>query len=513
MSTDLIARGLALRAAGSSRSVNTQALAQAIRAWGTMPAPSHRLAPSDLSVATLGAAGAGSTINQQAAGGATVPRFDSRLTYVAGPTRQAGPTSPLNGFAISRNGYYGASNAQGDPYVGTQFHGFEFVHTGTQIEFPVVGNGPNVAFNVRLLVDDIVAATTFVPSGTGSLYFIKYVFPVSRARRLRIETFSVPTNGVNVANPAEISSVGRSYPLVTIIGDNFVEPVGTDFPATGQAALAGRILGLRVATAGVAGSGLISTGGNNPAGFAKVNFCDPVRMTDLTMAGVLDAQTGGALSPALGVVMASLNDSSSLGFASVAGAISFEDAISRQTFKLIDAWRTANPGKPLVFFGPTWPNANPTLDIFRQRDAIQRAVQGAGGAASNLWFVDRLGPAAILRQGAVDTVATTGTTTSGSATLTSLASTSGVAAQTGVSGPGIPDGAVVLTVVSATSVTLSHPCTASGTAVAIRFRKSQAALYASLAGGDPVNPSLAGHELDALWIAGELRRLILTEFQ
>lgn len=512
MSADLIARGLASRAAASARSPNTQALIQAIRNWGTLPAPSHRLVSADLPVVTVGAAGAASTINAQGSGGATVPRFDARLTYVAGPTRQAGPVFPLNGFVVSRNGFYGANNALGDPLFGTQFHGFEFVHTGTQFEIPVTGHGPAVPYNLRLLVDDAVAATALVPSGTGSVYFVKFVFANSRARRIRVETFSVPTNGVNVVSAAEVSSVGRAYPLVTIMGDSFVEPTGTDFAANGEAALAARLLGLRAAVAGVGGTGLINAVGNNTAGFPKVNFCDPVRMTDLTMAGVIDAQTGTAASPALGVVMASVNDGSALGFASVAGATSFEDAITRQVFKLIDSWRSANPGKPLVFIGPTWPNSGPPLDVFRQRDAVQRAVQGVGGARSNVWFVDRLGPSAILRQGSIDTLATTGTTTSGSATLTALASTAGVAVQSGVSGPGIPDGAVVLTVVSATSVTLSHPCTATGTAVAIRFRNSQSALYTSLLAGDVTHPSTAGHEYDALWIASELRRLILNEF-
>lgn len=512
MSVDLIARSLASRATAVGRSANTQALIQAIRNWGTLPAPGYRLAAADVPSVTVGAAGAASTINSQTAGGATVPRFDSRLTYIAGPARQAGAVYPLNGFAVSRNGYYGAANAQGDPVFGTQLHGYEFHHTGSQFEVPVTGHGPNVPFNLRLLVDDAVAATALVPSGTGSLYFVKFVFGASRTRRIRVETFSVPTNGVNVASPAEVTSVSRAYPLITIMGDSFVEPTGSDFSATGEAAIAARVLGLRAATAGVGGTGFINTGGNNSAGFAKVNFCDPVRMTDLTMVGVIDAQTNSGLSPALGLVMAGVNDGSSLGFASVAGASSFEDAIARQAFKLIDAWRSANPGKPLVFFGPTWPNATPTLDTFRIRDAIQRAVLGGGGWRSNLWFVDRLGPSALLRHGQVDSLATTGTTTSGSTGLTALASTTGIVVQSAVSGPGIPDGAVVLAISSASSVTLSHPCTATAAAVQIRFRNSQSALYTSLASGDTTHPSPAGHEYDGLWIASELRRLILTEF-
>jgi hypothetical protein len=510
MSADIIARGLANRAA--PKSANTLALIAAIRAWGCLPAPSYRLAPADVPSVALGVAGAASTINAQGAGGASVARFDPKLSYVAGPVRSAGTAFPLSGYAISRCGYYGAANALGDPLFGTLYHAYEFLHTGTQFELPITGHGAAATYNVRLLVDDAVAATQAAPSGNGNLYFLKFTFGSSRTRRIRVETYGVPTNGVNVANAAEIAPVGRAYPLVTIMGDSFVEGTGANFAANGEGALLARLLGLRGAVAGVGGSGLINSGGNNSAGFAKVNFAETTRMTDLTMAGVIDAASGSALSPALGVVMATLNDSSVSGFAAVSGATSFEDAILRQTLKLVDAWRTANPGKPLVLFGPTWPSATPLLDIYRNRDAVQRAALAAGGPAGGVWFVDRLGPGAVLRQGAIDYLGTTGTTTSGSATLTALASTSGISAQSGVSGPGIPDGATVLTVVSASSVTLSHTCTASGAGVAIQFRNSQAGHYTSLISGDTTHPSPAGHEFDALWMAAELRRLILNEF-
>jgi hypothetical protein len=501
MSVDIIARGLASKAA--PKSANTLALIAAIRAWGCLPAPSHRLNANDIPAVTLGTAGAG---------GASVARFDPKLSYVAGPVRSAGTTYPLSGYSVSRGGYYGAANAQNDPLFGTLYHAFEFVHTGTQFELPITGHGASGAYNVRLLVDDAVAATTAAPSGNGNLYFLKYVFAASRARRIRVETFGVPTNGVNVVSAAEVSPVGRAYPLVTIVGDSFVEGTGANFSANGEGALLARLLGLRGAVAGVGGAGLIAAGGNNTTGFPKVNFAETTRLTDLTMAGVIDAASGTGLSPALGVVMASVNDGSANGFASVSGATSFEDAVTRQALKLIDAWRTANPGKPLVWFGPTWTSANPVPDLFRQRDAIQRAVQATGGAAANLWFIDRLSPGAALRHGGIDYLGTTGTTTSGNATLTALASTTGVIVQSGASGPGIPDGAVVLTVNSATSVTLSHACTASAAGVAVQFRNNQAGLYTSLASGDVTHPSTAGHEYDALWMAAELRRLILTEF-
>lgn len=510
MSVDIIARGLANKAA--PKSANTLTLIAAIRTWGCLPAPSHRLAPADLPAVTLGTAGAASTINAQGAGGSSVTRFDSKLSYVAGPVRSAGTGYPLNGYAVSRGGYYGAANALGDPLFGTLYHAFEFVHTGTQFELPITGHGASGAYNVRVLVDDAVAATTAAPSGNGNLYFLKFVFGSSRARRIRVETFGVPTNGINVASAAEVSSVGRAYPVITIVGDSFVEGAGANFSANGEGALLARLLGLRGAVAGVGGTGLIAAGGNNTSGFSKVNFAETTRLTDLTMAGVIDAASGAGLPPALGVAMASVNDGSANGFASVSGATSFDDAVTRQTLKLIDAWRSANPGKPLVLFGPTWTSAAPVLDIFRLRDGIQRAVQVGGGVSANLWFIDRLAPGSALRHGGIDYLATTGSTTSGSATLTALASTTGVTPQSGVSGSGIPDGAVVLTVNSATSVTLSHACTASAAGVAVQFRNNQAGLYTSLAAGDVTHPSAAGHEFDALWMAAELRCLILTEF-
>ena len=100
-----------------------------------------------------------------------------------------------------------------------------------------------------------------VPSGNGNLYFVRFVFGASRARRIRIETASVPTNGINVASASEVSSVARAYPLVTIMGDSFVEAAGADFSANGEAALAARLLGLRGAEAQV--------------GAARLTFANP----------------------------------------------------------------------------------------------------------------------------------------------------------------------------------------------------------------------------------------------
>lgn len=64
----------------------------------------------------------------------------------------------------------------------------------------------------------------------------------------------------------------------------------------------------------------------------------------------------------------------------------------------------------------------------------------------------------------------TGNTTSGSAIITNISSTSGLAAvKWGVSGTGIPNYANIVTVDSSTQITMDRPATATGTAVALTF--------------------------------------------
>ena len=229
-----------------------------------------------------------------------------------------------------------------------------------------------------------------------------------------------------------------------MIGDSFVEPTGVSLGALGEAAVMGRALGCNTAVAGVGGSGLLVTGGNNTAGFAKTTWQNPTRLLDLTLSGVVSDQTGAAVSPSLGVVMLSLNDpGTSAGWG---GAPTAQEAVAKACWVLIDAWIAANQGRPLVFFGPTWPNESPTLDAYRVRDGAMEAC--AGAATRNVWFIDRLGPGALLRKGA-----------------------------SGATGAG-----------------------------------TQAELYTSNQFGDTTHPNQAGHQLDGLWMAAQLRRLILTEF-
>lgn len=76
-----------------------------------------------------------------------------------------------------------------------------------------------------------------------------------------------------------------------------------------------------------------------------------------------------------------------------------------------------------------------------------------------------------------DQLVTTGTTTSGSPIITGIPSTTGLVALTwGVTGTGVPTPANILTVDSATQVTMDVNATASGTAVALTFTQLQYAL-------------------------------------
>jgi hypothetical protein len=222
---------------------------------------------------------------------------------------------------------------------------------------------------------------------------------------------------------------------------------------------------------------------------------------------VTDALSGAAAAPALGVVCLSINDTD-LPSSLWNGAATYQAAIAKALFTLIDAWIAANPGKPLVVFGPTWTMGTPGPALYLMRDGAQEACWGH--AANNVWFIDRLAPTPILREGARVFLSTTGTTTNGSAVVTAMASQTGLVTGAPISGAGIPAGASVKSIDSGTQITLSHNATASASGVALVTRNDHGALY-SFAPGDMTHPSQAGHNLDALWMAKELRRVILTE--
>lgn len=78
----------------------------------------------------------------------------------------------------------------------------------------------------------------------------------------------------------------------------------------------------------------------------------------------------------------------------------------------------------------------------------------------------------------VNTVAsqTTGNTVNGSVSITGIPSTAGLSSRFAVSGPGIPPFAQIVSVDSATQVTINMPLQATGTAVALSFAQVQYAL-------------------------------------
>jgi hypothetical protein len=78
----------------------------------------------------------------------------------------------------------------------------------------------------------------------------------------------------------------------------------------------------------------------------------------------------------------------------------------------------------------------------------------------------------------VTTVATTSTgdTTDGSTVITNIPDTTGITTDYGVSGDGIPSWAQIVSVDSATQVTIDLPCTSTGTTTALTFTKNAYAL-------------------------------------
>ena len=488
MSADFAARGLAL---GARKSQNTRALIDAIRTQGFYPQPLTRCPANDIPAVTLGAAGAASALNGRAQGNPLLLLSDARIKWLAGPATLDG-----SGAWLPRGAWYGAGRA-------SQYASFEFSHTGSDLELCVVGSFASASANIRVLVNDRIAALTTVPFNTGSYYYLRLTFPASTTRRIRIESAGGKLRGINVANTNEVAATGRSYPCIALLGDSFPEATGASPMMDGEGAAVIRALGGNAIIGAVGGTGLL-----NPGTGGKVAWTDSTRLTDLTMNGVSDT-LGQAVAPQLGIVMASINDQSAPS-AWWNGAANFEAAIAKAAYTVIDAWFTANPGKPLVWFGPTWTTGNPPLDVYRIRDAVRDACWGYAG--SNVWFLDRLDAAPVLRGGARSSTATTGTTTSASAVVTALASTAGIVSGSDAIGASLPDGTRVLSIDSATQVTLSNAATASASGVSLTFKNDQAAHYANLQQSDGTHPDQRGHTLDALWMAQQVRRLILTEF-
>ena len=489
MSADIVARGLA---AAQARSGNSAALISAVRNNGFFPGPITRLSANDIPIVTVGAAGIGSTINANTAVSPAILATDNRIKWLSGPTIPDG-----SGTWLPRGAWYGASRA-------TQYTSIEFVHTGTTFELSCLGSFYTVTNNLRILVNDVNAGSATIPNADGAYHLVKYVFPVSATRRIRIEGAAGKFRGVNVVSTGEVATTGRNYPLISVMGDSFAEGTGAALAMDGEAVSLVRALGGNVALGAVGGTGIL-----NPGTGGKVAWTDATRVTDLTMVGAVDAAQGVSTVPALGIVMMSINDQGLAAAVWSPYGSSYQAAVNNRCWALIDAWQTANPGKPLIFFGPTWPSGDPVLDIFRIRDATQEACWGA--ARSNVWFIDRLSPLTAVRSGVNTFTSTTGTTTSASISITAIPSTTGIVQGAGIEGTGIPAGARVASIVSATAITIDPAATATGTAVALTARNTNSSLY-GFGPADGTHPGQPGHTLDALWMAKEARRLILTEF-
>ena len=489
MSADVVARGLAI---AQARSGNSATLASAVRNNGFFPGPSSRLSGNDIPTISVGAAGIGSTINANSAVGPTILATDSRIKWLSGPTSPDG-----SGTWLPRGAWYGTGRT-------TQYASIEFVHTGTAFEFSCVGSFSIATSNIRVLVNDAVAGLATVVWNDGAYHYVKFVFPASGTRRIRIEGASGKFRGINVLSSNEVTGTGRNYPLISVMGDSFAEGTGATLPMDGEAVSLVRALGGNIALGAVGGTGIL-----NPGTGGKVAWTDASRMTDLTMAGAVDSAQGVSTVPALGIVMMSVNDQGLAASVWSPFGSSYQAAVNNRCWALIDAWQTANPGKPLIFYGPTWPSGDPVLDIFRMRDATQEACWGA--ARSNVWFIDRLAPLTAVRSGANAFIATTGTTTNASTSITAIPSTTGIVQGAGIEGTGIPSGARVASIVSTTAITIDPAATATGTAAALTFRNTHSSLY-GFGPADGTHPGQLGHNLDALWMAREARRLILTEF-
>lgn len=481
----------------SAKSANTAALITALRSWGFFANQTHNTPSADIATISVGTAFANSVINGAAWFSPAIARSSNKLTWVGGPLTAQGYGSGSHTYG-ARGGYNGSA------WPGGAYNGYEFTHTGTTFDIQVSQNAGGTD-NFRVIVNGKLAGTATI-GAAGTLAYVNVSFPSSATRNIRIET-TAPIGAINVTSASEVVSIARSYPMIPVIGDSFVEGTGADnFNLAGEAQTLIKLIGGRAATAGVGQTGIL-----NDAAGAKVNWQNATRLTDLTLSGVTDPITSAAYTPAMGVVMASLNDLN-LGSTYWGGAANYLEAVRKGTLAIIAAWIAANPGKPLVVFGPTWTNGTPIPDTFRYRDGIEQACSAAGGVASNVWFIDRLNPHTALRSGTMAYSDTTGNTTNGSKVITNIPSTSGYAVGGAVSGSGIPTGSRIMSIDSGTQVTIDNDQSATATGVALKFRNDQSALYTSLSSGDTTHPSQAGHDYDAHWMARELRRLILTEF-
>ncbi|MEQ1499427.1 MAG: hypothetical protein ABL914_12290 [Novosphingobium sp.] len=480
----IAAEAAAVAAAAFAPSANTQALITAVRTYGRLPQPAWRCPANDVATITVPAAAAASTI-----AGANFATFDNeqKVRWVGGAANKNG-----GGNFFSRGAWYVGGRT-------TNYAAFEIEHTGTEFEFLLTGSAIDAFWtpNIRVWVGDRIAGTAFSPADGGARY-IKVAFPVSAARRIRVEALGGFFYLVKSAGAGDLADFTRNYPLVTVIGDSFGEGTG----ARGwdsEVIIALRNNGFNPALAAVGATGIL-----NPGTGGKVNWQHAERLSDLALNGFTDQATLADPNPAMGVIMMSINDAW-MASANWNGAAHYKDAIAKGLYTMVDHWQTHRAGKPLVVFGPTWPNESPPPDIYEMRDAGREVC----ASSANVWFIDRLGPGPVLRKGAGSQTATTGNTTVGSKVITALASTAGVVLGSRITGPGIPEGARVMSVDSAVQVTIDINATATAVGAALRFYNDQAGLYTTAT--DSTHPSEKGHLADGNWMGEQLRNLVLTK--
>lgn len=477
-------------AATGSKTANTTALISAIRTNGFFPQPSWRTAAND--VATI-----------------TVPGGDSLTSSFGGvnlaPESAVGKLNWLSGPAISASG--GSRAVRGAYLAGNpnnrsaNYMTYEFINTSDKFEHVILCGGQPLqpGVNFRVLVGGKIAGTASLPTdGTNKCVLVQ--FPTSATRTIRVEVWGGGTYGIYATSAGAVSQTGKSYPLVSIISDSFGEASGTD-PWDGEVVNLGRAIGANMNIAAIGGTGLM-----NDAAGAKTTWQNAERLKDLALNGVTDTITGAASpAPHLGIVTLSVNDNG-MGPTVWGGAANYKEAVKKAMWVLIDHWTTNCPGKPLVFFGPTWPAENPPPDMHRMEVAAREVCAGQ----SDIWYISRFGPGPILRKGTGSKTTTTGNTTSGSKIITGIASLSGVIVGSAISGTGIPTGARVASIDSGTQVTIDINCTANGTGVALIFANDMAAMHTTDA--DTTHPNADGHNLDGLWMAEQLTDLIMNKF-
>lgn len=142
-----------------------------------------------------------------------------------------------------------------------------------------------------------------------------------------------------------------------------------------------------------------------------------------------------------------------------------------QGWLLCDGRLLVRADYPALFaaIGTTYNTGGESGTQFRIPDLRGRVIAGRdnmGGSAAN-----RLN------------VTLTGNTTNANATISGLSSTAGLSEGMSVFGTGIPAGATIATIVSATSITISANATANGTGVSLRFGVVDGASLGAVGGG------------------------------